>query len=422
MVRSRPCRARRWWALPLVLVLALVASACDAGGPSVEDDPAAALREAFEALAGYDGVELRARLVADDAAQTQALEQDGLEPDDLEVLLSAQLVLRATMAEGDEEGEVELVVELGGGPVAELRVLEEQDLYLRLDLERLIELFDDPEAAVRFEELAGAAEAFGLRDAVDAVRAGEWVRVTGVEQLLNLFGVSEPVEEVDEETEEQLAEELSAALVRFLDRDVEVSYVGEEDAGERVRMTTDGAAVRRLADDLTAITSDAVAGADAAGLEDALEGLDDDTTVVVDAWLDGGRLSQLALDLTALDDEGTLEGELLLAVAIDEFTGDIDAPEGSVEVDLFGIIGGFLGGFGGPGLFDDGFDGLDDGPAVDDGGVEDEDLDLGDLEGEGFGERLCFTDDELEAMRSQLDPDEQAEFDEAIELGILPVC
>jgi hypothetical protein len=272
--------------------------------------------------------------------------------------------------------------------------------------------------APQLDELAVQAEAFGLREAVEAARAGDWIRVTGVEQMLNLFGGSPtPAEEVDDEEAERLAEELSAAAVRFLDRDVDVTYVGSDDAGERVRATTDGASLRAFLDDVNRIvaSSDALGGTDPQDLAGELGDLPDDATVSLDAWLQDGRLTQLALDLAALDDEGTTEGELLLVVGVAEFTGSVDAPDEAVVVDLFGLLGGFLGGFGGGGpqdaFGDDGFD--DDG--IEDG-FDDDAFD------EEFGADDCLSEEELDQMRSFLEPEEQAELDEAIEMGIIPVC
>jgi hypothetical protein len=414
-VRARPIpRPRRWVSYLAVIALALTGVACDRGGTSVEDDPEQALREALEELADYEGIELLVQLSADDTAQAQALREEDLTEEELELLLTASVLVRATG--GDDDGRAEFIVTLDDEAVAELRVLPDTDVYLRLDLERLIDLVDDPEASTQLDELAVQAEAFGLREAVEAARAGDWIRVTGVEQMLNLFGGSPaPAEEVDEDEAERLAEELSAAAVRFLDRDVDVTYVGSDDAGERVRATTDGASLRAFLEDVNRIvaSADALGGTDPQDLAGDLGDLPDDATVSLDAWLQDGRLTQLALDLAALDDDGTTEGELLLVVGVAEFTGSVDAPDEAVVVDLFGLLGGFLGGFGGgtqDAFGDDAGDGFDD-DAFDDDAFDEE-----------FGADDCLSEEELDQMRSFLEPEEQAELDEAIEMGIIPVC
>jgi hypothetical protein len=83
-------------------------------------------------------------------------------------------------------------------------------------------------------------------------------------------------------------------------------------------------------------------------------------------------------------------------------------------------MGGFLGGLGGPGgdLFeDDPF--ADDG--FDDEGVEDESFDEDGFDEDEFGAD-CLTEEDLDEMRAFLDEEQQAELDQAIEAGMIPVC
>jgi hypothetical protein len=425
------------------VALAVGLAGCGGGGPDVADDPEAALRDAIEELADYDGIELTFGLAADEAARAQAREEEELSAEELDRLLSARVVLRAT---GDEEdASLETVVTIDGTAVAELRVLPETDLYLRVDTDELVAMFDDPEIEQQLDEVVGQAAVFGLGDAAQALRNGDWIQLTGVEQLLNLFAGAQPSEPEDDEETERLAEELSAALDRFVAQDVEVTYVGEEDAGERVRATTDGASLQRFLDDVERIvsSSDAVAGQlPAEGLTDDLDTIDEDATVSVDAWLDGGRLSQVALDIGALQDTDDLDGEVLLVVGIEEFTGSIGAPDEATSVDLFEIVGSFMGMGDGfelgenPFAEEDGFfdedafdedafdeddafeeDGVEDDAATDDGAFEEDAFDE-----DGFEGDFCLEESEIEELRGELSPEEQEELDQAIELGVLPVC
>jgi hypothetical protein len=416
---------RRLLALFTVLLLAATTVACDrVGGTSVEDDPEGALREALEALADYDGVELLLQLSADETARAQALAEGDMDEDELELLLTSSVLVRAS-GDGDEDGAAEFVVTVDGTAVAELRVLPDLDLYLRLDLDAILELVDDPEARQTIDELAIQADAFGLREVVEAAQRGEWIHVTGLEQLMNLFGgpQAQPQDDVDEEEAERLAEEFSAAAIRFLDEDVSVTYVGSDDTGERVRATTDGAALRSFLEELSTIaaSSDAFGGADPQDLAGELDELPADATITFDAWISGGELTQIALDLAALDDAGEIEGELLLVVGIAEFTGSIDAPDEAARVDLFGLLGGFMGGLGGAG--GDLFGGdpieeevFDEADAADNGGFEDDGFDEGE-----FGAD-CLTEEDLDEMRAFLDEEQQEELDQAIEAGLIPVC
>jgi hypothetical protein len=425
--RTHAPRTRRW-ILATLLLFALVATACGGDDAGVEDDPEGALRDALEELADYDGFELLVQLSADEEARAQALREEDFTEEELERLLTASVLVRTTTQGDEDEGAAEFILTVDDEPVAELRALPDMDLYLRVDLEAIAELSDDPEMRAEIDELAQQAEAFGLRDAVEAAQRGDWIRVTGLEQLINLFGEAPAAQDTtDDEEAERLSEEIAEAAIRFVDEDVTVTYVGSDDAGERVRATTDGAAIQRFLDEVGSIaaSSDALGGNDPQELAGDLE-LDDDQTVTLDAWISGGRLTQIAFDLATLGEEADTEGELLLVIGIDEFTGTIDEPEDAAQVDLFGLIGGFMGGLGGPGQepfdegeFDDGFD--DDG--FDDGEFDDGEFDEGEFdEGEFDQGEACITEEEIEQMREFLEPEEQQELDDAIEAGILPVC
>jgi hypothetical protein len=406
-------------AFVVLLVLALGAAACG-GDSGVEDDPEGALRGALEELADYDGIELLVQLSADEATRAQMLREGDLSEEDVELLLTASLLIRAT-GEDDEDGAAAFVLTVDDSAVAELRVLPDMELYLRLDLDRVLDLVDDPTARQDVDDLVAQAELIGLRDVAEAARRGEWIRITGLEQLLNLFGATPPrADDVDEDEADELAEELSQAAVRFLDDDVEVTYVGSDDAGERVRATTSGAALRRFLDDVNRIaaSSDTLAAANPQDLSGQFDDIPDDAVVSLDAWISDGRLTQIALDLSEFDEDGEIEGELLLVVGIAEFTGSVDAPDDAVDVDLFGLIGGFMGGFGGPGL-----GAVEEDPFGDDA-FEDDAFDEGEFDEGSFDdlEDACLSEEELDAMRSFLEPDQQAELDEAIEGGFIEVC
>lgn len=410
----------RLLSLIAVLVLALTTVACDGDDDAgVEDDPHGSLRDAVERIADYAGVELVLGLSADDAARAQMLAESDLSEDELELLLDASVLIRAAGDEDEDGGTAEFVVTVDGGPIAELRILPDTDVYLRVDLDAALDLVDDPSAREDLESLAEQAEAFGLRDVVEAAQRGEWVRITGLEQLMNLVGGQPQPDTSDEAGSERMADELADAAARFVDEDVTVTYVGSDDVGERVRATTDGASLRRFLDEVNAIGAASTLGA--AGMQDLdadLSDLPDDASVSFDAWISDGRVTQLAVDLAELDEEGALEGELFLLVAIDEFTGSVDAPGEASEIDLFGLIGGFMGGLGG---FDQAPFGDEGEDPFDDGAFDEGELDEGELDEEAFGSE-CLTEDELEQMRSFLDDDARAEFDAAVEAGMIPTC
>jgi hypothetical protein len=82
-------------AFVVLLVLALGAAACG-GDSGVEDDPEGALRSALEELADYEGIELLVQLSADEATRAQMLREGDLTEEDVELLLTASLLIRAS--------------------------------------------------------------------------------------------------------------------------------------------------------------------------------------------------------------------------------------------------------------------------------------------------------------------------------------
>lgn len=343
-------KRRRTPVLALLLVAALLLGAC--GGGDVSDDPAAALREAVEALGDYEGLELRLQVRADDTARN-ALRDDGVEQSELDLVLNSSLRLRVT---GEEESSaVEVTAVLSGSEVLSLRFIDEDDLYLRLDFPALINALDDPLLREEAEELLEFAQFFGLEDVADAARTGRWLRVSGLQQLtdfLDAFDESPAPSEPSEADLEALAAELVESTVRFLDDDVTVTFVAEEAVGDRVRVSTTGPALERLLGDvvrslgsldlLDGVSPDEL-------LAEISEDMRDVGTVSVDAWLSGGRLVQIGLDANELADDTLtgepLAGELLLLIGIDEFQGEIEAPSDATELNLFSLLGGFAGGF-----------------------------------------------------------------------------
>jgi hypothetical protein len=378
---------RRLAAAGASVLLAAGLTACSGSDEAVQADPAGALSDAAAAFSDYEGVELTLRLEGDEAAL--AAEVD--DPEVVRLLLDSTVTVRAR-GDGADDAQVEVVVGLGGRDAFEMRAFSEDELYFRVDLDAIADVVDDPELRSGIDEMVGMAGMFGLGDAARAAAEGRWIALTGLDQLAQLGGV-----DVDEPTDaeaEEIRQRLADALQRFLGSDVTVEALGTEPAGERVRATTDGAALQRLVDEIVTIVAD-VSGVDQGQLDqfDAEE-IPADTRIVLDAWIADGRLTQVGFDLSELDD-GPPAGTLLL-VEIAEFTGDIAVPDDPEPLDLFAILGGFLGG-------------------MDDlGGAGPDDAD--DLAGD------CIPQDQLDALLEMGGEDAAAELEAAIEAGLITVC
>ena len=421
----RLCTLSRAFTPFAVLLLAITATACGGDDVDAESDPEGALRDAIQALGEWDGVGLTLSLQADETAREAMREE--MSDDAIDRVLGGSLGLLATN-DGDTTA-MALDVTIDGSEVAAVQFHDESDIYLRVDFEAIAELVDDPDLEAELSTMLAEAEQFGLGDAADGLQQGGWVHVTGLEQMMNMVGGMDgatPPDEADEEESERLVEEVSAHTLAFVDGDVSVAHIGSEDAGERLRATTDGASLRTYLTDLTSIFagSDLVGGLDQGMVEEDFSDIPSDEQVSLDVWVDGGEVSQIALDIASYADD--LEGELLFVVAMEEYTGGIDAPTDVTTVDLFQIVGQFMGGLGGgfgdDSLDDDGTDddGLDDDGSDDDAGLSEEELDilLQDLIAEGE----CINQEDLDFLESFLGPEGADAIRSLVDQGVVEYC
>lgn len=342
--------------LTLLLVAAMTVG-CNRG-PDVEDDPRGALREALSNLGDYAGYEVTLRFAADDTARAALLAEGDFEPEVLDLLLGAAVQQRYLPGEDPDDlsdDQTYIAVEVDGQLVLEVVALPDYETYLRVDLPEILRLVDehsdqgmDPSDLA---ELEATARQFGLADEYDVLQAGGWFRLTGLEQISNFMAGMAGAAQPDQEDLEEFQAEVLDSLRRHFE-DLDITYVGSEDAGERVRVTADAEVIRNLVRDLLP-SFVGFSGLDQLGedpqalTEEILADIPDSATVSVDVWLDDGEIRQVAFDvLGALRQAGedVPAGEFLLVAQVREFSGSIDAPADAHRVDLFGIIGGFLGG------------------------------------------------------------------------------
>lgn len=385
----------------------LLAAGCTpGGGGDVESDPAASLRDAVQSLADYEGLQMELAFSGD--ADALAASQPDADREDIELLLDSELLF--AVAGDEDEPEFEARVQVGDTDVFELRVLPAPQVFLRVDAQAFADEADEPELLASLEDLRTTAEQFGLGDLADLVLSGQWIEVLGVDELMEFaedFGGPTAGEEPSEEEVEALQQRMASTLDRFLAEDVEVVYIGDEPAGERVQATADGASLLELFDELTAIAGDA-SGVDPMLFGEVPE--DDELAAMslrIDAWLEGGELRQVGVDLSQFD-EGELPADSFVLLGLREFTGSVEAPADAEPVDVLeriseAIFGGFgdLGGLGGDlggELDEEDLEGFED----ELGGFDDEDLEL-----------PCLTEEELEQA-----PELQALVDD----GVLEEC
>jgi hypothetical protein len=396
-------RTSRWAALGAGLLLTTTLAGCDAGGSDAEEDPRAALLEAVEALEDYDGIELVVSLDGDAQALVAASDGD-LDAETSELLLDSTVLLRAA-GQDEADAQAEVIVTLRGTEAVELRILPEQRFFVRVDLDAIGSAVGDAELAANLDDAVDMAAMFGLADAAQAVRAGGWIELIGLDQLAEMAGGTTTEEEPTEEEVEDVRERLVTSLQRFVSEDVTVTHVDEDDIGERIRATTTTAELAALVDELSTIAGD-LSGLDPETLGELPTDAGSDREVDVDLWLDGGELRQVGFDLSQIEDADAPEDTWLL-IAVEEFKGSVDAPDDVTQVDLFEIVGGLFGGgdFTGTGdLDEDAFD---------------EDVEDGFEEDPAAGG--CIPQEELDELAGD-DEELLAELEAAIEMGFLEVC
>jgi hypothetical protein len=437
--RSRPSRLG-----PLAVALLLVVVTACGGNEAdeVAEDPQGSLREAVEAVGEWEGINLELRLDVDEAGREALLSEEDMTQEELDLLLDGRVVATIANLDDPETSSFATRIVLDGNDLLELRVTEDERFFVRVDLQAVSEAADDEVLAPEdIDELVGMADMLGVGEAGEALAGSEWIELTGIEQLMALAGAQpEDTEAPDEAAAERIAERTST----FVEQDVTVETVGSDDIGERVRATTNGAALRRFLDDVSAEVDTGGLLEESGGqdLADDLTDLPDDAVVSLDAWIDGGELRQLAIDLASLDEEVDVDGELWLIIAMEEYSGSVDAPDEATTLDVFSLVGGFLGGgfeegFGDDGFDDDGFDddGFDDDGFDDDGfeddlvteedGVDESTDDDGAGEDDGFGDEgatECITQEELDEIEQFLGEEGLEEIQNLIDAGILEVC
>ncbi len=414
----------RWGALLLPFVLALGLTACD--DQDAEEDPRGALRDALMELRDYEGIELVIGAELDEIAQQSAMQEGGFDEDQLRLLTGSTLTIRGLAGDGDDDGQSEFEVVVGDETVLTVRALSDAQLYALIDLpavERVAESLDAgagfQQGLTQIEQMAGV---FGLGEVAAAAREAEWIRVTGLDEMTAQAEEQTGEDQPDEADIEQLARDVGQRLMAFIeDDDVTVEHLGSDDVGDRIRVTAGGAELRDLVADVfesldeTADLGDPTGmGFDPAQLRaDLDESIPDDTRVSFDAWVDGGELSQVAVDIFGVareaGEEDVPDGEFLIAIAMSEFTGSVEAPETDVTFDVFEMFGDMAGGLGGLEGGDPFADEAPEDPT--DGGAPELD------------ESACLSEEEADQLRAQLPEEQQDLDDDELEALIgLPIC
>lgn len=319
-----------------LLAGALILGACSDGGGGASEEEAAenpkqAFTEALDALADYEGVTLEMTLEADPAA----LEEEDTPPEAVEAILNSSLTISAK-GETAEDSQVQFTINVDGNEDAfELRGVD-QSVYLRADVNEVVEKFGGDTSQV--DAFAQQAAAGGFDFAQPFVE-GEWIGISGIDELAEQFGLPQPTPDAEE------AQQVVDQIAAILEENVEVGSEGTDDVGAHLVLTIP------LRDTLQELinTLQSIANAPAGTFPtDALTDVPD-ADIPIDAWVSDGRLVQIELDLIAIAEAVGEEppedvDEFALRFTIDEFTDDVEAPSDFTEIDVQQLLQTFLGG------------------------------------------------------------------------------
>jgi hypothetical protein len=346
----------------LGLLIGVLVAACGRG-PDASTDPQAAVQDALKRMASWDGATATFAIDSTAPSLLAAFADEGLDERMVRLVLDSSLTFSVLL--GDDlldrtDGETSVTFLLGGVDVFSL-VQFDEDLYVRVDLDRIVEVVDrDGTGKHALDGAQAEAEAHGLDFAAD-LRRGSWLKVTGLKQVQAMIeGMYGAPSSPDPAELAALAPELREAFDRFLEGEVDFAFLGRDDHGDHIRVTTTGRALIDLGENIYAIAGGLLP--DAPGMSPAqmfdelrrevgskAEGF----TVPLDVWISNGVISRVAFDIVALaqaNPEQMAEEipvgveRLGIAIELSEFGGGLQAPAGATEIDLFEYVGRVMGG------------------------------------------------------------------------------
>lgn len=348
----------------LAAAAAVALAACGgAAGPAASEDPKAALEAAVDRMAEWDGGAVTVRVDATRASlEALAAESgDDLTDEQIGLILDSALEFRSHAgadAATTEDDEAEVRLRIGTTDAFHV-IVQAGTFYLRSDVEQLLELAGGDDVRADLDELVTMAEQAGI-DVVDDLLAGSWLQIDGLDELASMAagmsggpGTPDP----DEVASAQAA--IVEALRGFVARDLDVTYVGDDEVGAHLRLVASGADLADLAEDVIAAAGPSLLGPSAGDQEQLLDELRtesadlDDMVLPLDVWIADGVIARIGVDMVAfaeanpdkVEDEVPAGVDRLgLLVDLERFDGGVDAPEDAVPVDLFELFGRMMAG------------------------------------------------------------------------------
>lgn len=325
-------------ALAVLAAGALIVGAAGCGKSASSKPPKTELTSSIDALGDSNVLTVTFKIDAT-AAELQALSatsKDKLDARTAGLISSADLkmVIRGDKKlkdykPGDATGRFDLSADVDGGSVFELRTVDKV-LYLKADVQKILTLAQKP---AMFDELK--ARAAQLPAFVQAGVAGKWLSFSTdqAKALAGQLGAGSTATPNAQQSRKMLDQ-----LKALLEKDVTVKRLSTGgDKGDHLQLT---GSTRTLATDF--LQAVAAAGAPSAALDRVKPTDVPDRTVTVDAYVKGGKLSEISLDLaqfaTGKDAEQFKGKHLPIVMRLDNSGPAIDKPSGATQIDLTQIL------------------------------------------------------------------------------------
>jgi hypothetical protein len=244
----------------------------------------------------------------------------------------ASIVIETAKHDGKNDADVQVLE--GSKPLLELRAVS-NSLYVHADVRGILTLLHKQQLFANLR-----AETKSMPRFVQAALNGDWVSIPAAAlSSLALAGGSGKAGSVTQGIK------ILNELRDVIKRDVTITAAGSDSRGQHYTLSGDE---KVLADDLQTVFSDSVPGGGVLG-QRIPSAKAPHRNIHVDAWVNGGSLSALSLDLAQFGDPGTVPAgtTLPLVVTFEQSGGPIDVPSGAVPVDmtqLGSLVGALSGG------------------------------------------------------------------------------
>lgn len=322
----------------------LLLSACAGSGSSASDDPKGALIDALRGLLETDAI-TQTITVDSDTASLVAVSDGDIDEETAQKILDSSLTASGQQAEDPEDASSQVILKVAGTEALELRFVA-GDLFVRVEVADLLETFGEDSAEL--DALGAQIEGQKGFEWVEPALAGEWVVVEDALALTQQMGGAT----FSGEDQKRLVND----LLESVEQNATVTYEGDDDAGEHVRASLP---LQATIEDLVQALGPG-AGMAGAGLQDAMNDVPEGD-ILIDFWIEDGRVGRVALDITQFEEMAEESGEefpegvdrLSIAMDIDDFSGEVEAVPDAIAIDTTALSealsGLLMGGFPQPG-------------------------------------------------------------------------